>query len=186
MKAEGQHPAVALSLRRSTVGSGGGTPIAHMSTIRSGVSVYAVLECVHSAGGDPRQLAGDDRAIPIPMEEEVDIGRHHQPPNFFENLLKGEARWLTFISRSHCRVMLQRLPNAGPFDSTSGYGLRLENLSSNPIILRKQNDDERRVGKGRSEILSENERLIFVANPGGSEGETRFLEFLLRKARGTT
>merc|ERR1712072_1000797 len=139
-----------------------GSAVANMSTIRPGVSVYAVLECVKSAGGDIGRLNSDDRVIPIPMEEEVDIGRHHQPPNFFENLLQGESRWLTFISRSHCRVMLQRLPNAGPFDSASGYGLRLENLSTNPIIVRKASRVERRLGKGRSETLSENERLIFV------------------------
>jgi len=83
-------------------------------------------------------------------------------------------------------VQLQRLPNAGPMDTASGYGLRLENFSSNPLIVKKLSREERRLGKGRSDVLAENEKLVFVANPGGQEGETQFLEFLLRRARGTT
>merc|ERR1712196_677432 len=106
VKRDGQHPAVALSLRRTHVGSAGGSP---MATLRPGVSIYAVLECVRSAGGEPKKLSSEDRVIPIPLDDDVDIGRHHQPANFFENLLQSESRWLTFISRSHCRVRLQRL-----------------------------------------------------------------------------
>merc|ERR1712187_97878 len=97
--------------RRSTVG-GGGSPIANMSTIKPNTSVAAVLECVKSAGCDPMKLASDERVIAIPLEEPVDVGRHHQPPNFFEQLLRGDNRWLTFISRTHCRLLLQRLPDA--------------------------------------------------------------------------
>lgn len=183
---DGQHPAVALSLHRSSRGPGAGSPVDAMATLRPGTNIYAVLECVHSSGRDVRKLSSQDRVIPIPMEEEVDVGRQHQPPNFFENLLQGESRWLTFISRSHFRVQLQRLPNAGPMDTASGYGLRLENFSSNPLIVKKLSREERRLGKGRSDVLAENEKLVFVANPGGQEGETQFLEFLLRRARGTT
>lgn len=183
VQAEGVHPAVALSMRRSTQGASA-SPVAALSTLGGGV--LAVLECIASAGGDVSKLTTEERIIAMPLDKAVDIGRHHQP-NFYEKLLKDDSRWLTFISRSHCRAVLQRLPEAGLMataSASSGYGLSVENLSSNAIMVKKLSTEERRLGKGRTETLSENDKLVFIANPGGAEGEVHFLTFLLRRARG--
>jgi len=177
VRRDGPHPAAARRSSRPSGGSG----MDQMSTIRppGNSGMVAVLECTFSRGGDLSRLPSDSRAIPIELDVPIDIGRQHQPPNFFETLLHRETRWLNFISRSHCRVILQRLPDAGRGSfSASDYGLRIENLSSNPIVVKGRN-----LAKGRSETLQENETLTFVANPGGSEGETKFLEFVLRRAR---
>jgi len=184
VRAEGRHPALDNHRKRSAVP--GGPPIVdHMATIKPAQMVAAVLECVHSVGGDPLRLTQDERAIAIPVDENVEIGRHHQP-NFYERLLQGDNRWLQFISRSHCRVILQRLPGAGPMATASGYGLTVENLSTNAIMIKRANKEVRMLGKGRSDVMNENDRLVFIAIPGGTEGEIQFLEFLLRRARGCT
>eukprot|EP00427_Karlodinium_veneficum_P023948 CAMPEP_0169110898 /NCGR_PEP_ID=MMETSP1015-20121227/26767_1 /TAXON_ID=342587 /ORGANISM="Karlodinium micrum, Strain CCMP2283" /LENGTH=710 /DNA_ID=CAMNT_0009172739 /DNA_START=126 /DNA_END=2257 /DNA_ORIENTATION=+ len=177
---EGRHPAILAALQRRSVRSSGSGGHESVSTLRPG-DVTAVLECVYSAGGDVAKLPPDAAAaIPIKLDAQVDVGRQHQSASFFETLLQGQTRWLTFISRSHCRLHLQRVPEAGSAGSPSGYCLRLENLSTNAIVAKGKP-----LAKGRSEILAEHDKIAFVANPGGPEGEITFLEFVLRRARST-
>lgn len=171
---EGAHPAIMLALQKKSTMPGYGSMA---PTVRQTTSVVAVLECVYSVGGDPSNLRPDSRAIAIALNEPVDIGRQHQPANFYETLLQADTRWLTFISRSHCRGVLQRVGDGYETDPSS-WALRIENLSSNVILV-----GGRPLAKGKSESIKEGGTLDFVAVMPG-EGESKFLRFVLRRAKG--
>lgn len=175
---EGAHPAVMLSLQKRNSGysSSGNSLMSQAPTVKSPAAVVAVLECVKAVGGDCGKLPSDQRVIPIPLDEIVEIGRQHQPSYFFEQLLQADSRWLSFISRTHCRVSLQRQGD-GPATSPSSYVLRVENLSNNAIVVKGKP-----LPKGKTEIIPEGASIMFVANSG--DGDTTFLEFKLRRARG--
>jgi len=174
---EGAHPAIMLSLQKRNSGySTTGASLSQAPTIRSASAVVAVLECAHSVGGDTAKLPPDQRIIPIPMDETVEIGRQHQNPYFYEQLLQADNKWLSFISRTHCRVSLQRV-GGGPVTDPSSYVLRVENLSNNALVVNGKS-----LSKGKTDNISEGGKIVFVANAG--EGDVEFLKFKLRRARG--
>eukprot|EP00440_Ansanella_granifera_P034669 gb/GFBE01037610.1/.p1 GENE.gb/GFBE01037610.1/~~gb/GFBE01037610.1/.p1 ORF type:complete len:665 (+),score=133.12 gb/GFBE01037610.1/:1-1995(+) len=148
---EGSHPSVRDG---STVA--GSCPGAVVSAPFSGPGV---LECVKTIGVDLQSLSVEDRVLALPMNQTLEVGRQHQP-SFFEKLLKADASWLAFISRSHLRVSLQRETSM----------LQVENLSSNPVMLQG-----RLLMKGQTDQLSEGCRLIFVAK------DASFLEFVFKR-----
>lgn len=150
----------------------------------SGSGVSAVLECVKAVGTDVQTLSAEARAIALPLDRPVEVGRQHQL-GFFDRLLQADAYWLTFISRTHCRVVLA--PGAPstigsgvpPSSSGSQHSLKVEHLSTNPIFL-----NGRPLMKGQQGVLVEGGTLTFIAK-GRDDKETTFLEFVLRRARCT-
>lgn len=171
VRAEGPHPA-ALAARAQA-------PARMPSS-----AVAAVLECIKTIGTDVRTLSSEARAIALPLDAPVQVGRQHQV-GFFDRLLQAEPSWLTFISRTHCVVQLSHgaPPTVGAAPSSPApstglqHWLKVENLSSNPVFLQG-----RPLVKGRADIISEGSVLTFVAK-GADDKETVFLEFMLRRAR---
>merc|ERR1712032_1167821 len=90
-------------------------------------------------GMDAGKVPLEDRTIELPLEEAIEIGRSQQV-GFFEQLLQREPSWLSFVSRSHCRVTLRRVPLA----------LRVENLSANVVFV-----GDRRLCKDTSDVIDE-------------------------------
>lgn len=165
-------------------------------------STAAVLECTYAAGcRDLASLPPDATVIPLFQDEPLQIGRQHQQ-NFFEQLLEGEPKMLTYISRTHLRVVLQcgrssALPKtclapgamtsfggleAGPGPGASAgappsaqvlYTLRVENCSSNPILA-----GGREIARGTEGEIPEGGHLVFQV------GDAKVIEFRLRRARG--
>merc|ERR1712032_89195 len=176
---EGGHPAIAAELQRRAAVASTPKPI---RTTRCG-AVVAVLECTHIKGMDASKVPLEDRTIELALEEPVEIGRNQQA-GFFEQLLQKEPSWLSFVSRSHCRVTLRRTksPWEGGGSSVASSGrvpltLKVENLSVNIVFV-----GDRRLCKDASDVIDEDGGLSFVAAPSGSE-EVKFLEFRLRRLR---
>ncbi|CAE8598247.1 unnamed protein product, partial [Polarella glacialis] len=181
VSSEGQHPAVvaaaglpsALSPQSplsQNAQSATVKPATHMVQL---TAVAAVLECVVAQGADLGSFSSEARAIALPMDEPIEVGRQHQL-GFFDRLLQADQSfWLSFISRTHLRVTLSQ-------SQSQPLSLKVENLSANPIMV-----GGRPLGKGQSDSISEGGKLVFVAK-GRDEKETAFLEFLLRRARGQT
>jgi len=151
---------------------------------RDGVPA-AVLDCVKAIGADPTALPMEQRVIALPVDAPVEVGRQHQMA-FFERLLQADPSWLSFISRTHCRVRLSLdtpLPSGGSLASHSTIqstgttcSLWIENLSANPVFV-----SGRPLGKGHTDVLVEGGKLAFVAKREGEE--TTFIEFTVRRPR---
>jgi len=177
VEADGQHPAVQLAAhlaRRRDDAYGAVVPGQGLAGMKSPLEVAAataVLECVHAQGAEPQKLPPEARAIAICPDEALEVGRQHQL-GFFEHLLKAEPHWLSYISRTHCRVSLCR---GAPGQETS---LKVENLSANVVLV-----CGRQLAKGQSDTIAEGGTLGFVAKPSGEVGETQFLCLTLRRAR---
>jgi len=186
VKSQGPHPAIQVAMQREASGKSfhhASQPVNMPST----GTAAAVLECVTAKGTDVQKMVPDARVIALSLEESIDIGRQHQV-GFFEHLLQAEPRWLTFISRAHCRVQLTDSIPATGRSSGQGAGfqqppggnqrwLKVENLSTNPI-----NIGGRLLRKGKEDVICEGGSLIFVA-AGGDGKEQAFLELRLRRAR---
>mmetsp|Transcript_25926 Transcript_25926/g.49669 ORF Transcript_25926/g.49669 Transcript_25926/m.49669 type:complete len:185 (+) Transcript_25926:1070-1624(+) len=136
-------------------------------------ALAASLECVHAQGGRPAELTVEARSIMLPMDESLEIGRQHQPGRF-EELLRAEPHWLTYISRAHCRVMLHASGNGG---APPQLLLRVENLSANAVLV-----CGKPLVKGQVETITEGGTLEFVAKQRESLQDTKFLSFMLRRA----
>mmetsp|Transcript_50533 Transcript_50533/g.149020 ORF Transcript_50533/g.149020 Transcript_50533/m.149020 type:complete len:114 (-) Transcript_50533:3-344(-) len=109
------------------------------------------------------------------MDETLEVGRQHQH-SFFDKLLQADPYWLTFISRSHCRVTLTTVQAAGA--PAPQLRLKVENLSTNPIFV-----CGRPLTKGNADALGEGGTLAWIAK-GKDDKETTFIELRLRRARG--
>jgi len=129
----------------------------------------AVLECTSAIGIDVTTLPLAERVIELPLHSMVEIGKQKQP-GFFTRLLEAEPKWLSFISRTHCRVQL----TCPTFPSRADMALSIENISVNCVVV-----SERKVPKGSSECIQEGGTFAFVAAPDGPK-EIKFLEFVLR------
>lgn len=158
------------------VPSGGGYP--------AGATAVAVLECVGALGANLMNLAAEAKAIALPLDIPVGIGRQQQV-GFFEQLLQADPSWLSFISRTHCRVQLmqasqqqQQPPPVGAEAAGSAQQwLKVDNLSTNPVFV-----NGRAVQKGWTDTLPEGGILSFRAK-GLDDRETTFVELKLRRAR---
>lgn len=168
VQSSGEHPAVRATQQQQLLGNN--IPITMQMHARPIPSVAAVLECVRSSGTDLNQLTPDVKAIPLEFEKLTDIGRTHQV-TVFEELLKAEPKWLSFISRTHCKVRLTR-------DSAGGQAhiLEVENLSANVLFVTGQP-----LSKGDRTSIVEGGAITFAACTTGDEN--KFLEFVLRRAR---
>lgn len=147
-------------------------------------SVAAVLECVRASGLNLSSIVAAARVIPLSLEVPVDIGRWHQPL-VFEQLLSAEPCWMSYISRSHCRLRLQAQvlgsSGSGTPRSSSPLSLEVENLSANPILV-----SGRPLKQGEAVVVPEGSSIAFTAVVPGSGGkleENLFLEFVVRRAR---
>lgn len=169
--ATGPHPSVKSTLQQESLGNT--LPIT-MQIQRSPVNnVAAVLECIKASGADLSQVPPDIKAIPLELDKSVELGRNHQQ-RVFELLLQAEPKWLSFVSRSHCRVRLsvgQSQANGRPVHS-----LEVENLSGNVLFV-----SGTPVAKGQSLVIEEGGTIAFAAAVTGDD--TKFLEFMLRRAR---
>jgi len=196
--AEGSHPAVALTLAASAAAAAATAgPGMAMGRQRSGpnstpqyampqttpASVAGVLECVRVLGTEVKGIPPEARVIALPLDDPIEVGRSHQL-GFFESLLQAEPQWLSFISRTHCRVqLLHGSPGAAAgvaaasAPAGSKYWLWVENLSSNPVFVRG-----RPLAKGKGDSVLDGDTLAFVA-VGTTGEETTFLELRLRRAR---
>jgi len=135
---------------------------------RLSAGTVAVLECTSAMGIDISNLSKEEKFIELPLSSPIEIGKQKQP-EFFRRLLQEEPTWLSFLSRTHCRVHLSRrtLPS-------KSLCLNIENVSSNVIVV-----SNKKVAKGNSECIEEGGTFAFVAAPEGS-AEIKFLEFVLR------
>lgn len=169
---EGRHPSATMfSTRNSSDTNGGVKPKS------PGPKVHAVLECISYV--DPK-IGVQSRVIPLVVDEEKDIGRQHQL-GFFELLLQSDPTHLSFISRSHCKVLLSRqvLSDEGVVDEApSPVKLQVETLSQNPLMV-----DGKLLAKGKQCVIGEGGTLCFVTKKDGEDHDTTILEFMLRKAR---
>merc|ERR1711934_618457 len=134
---------------------------------RLSAGTVAVLECTSARGVDISNLSKEEKIIELPLSSPIEIGKQKQP-EFFRRLLQEEPTWLSFLSRTHCRVHLSRrtLPS-------KSFCLSIENVSSNVIVV-----SNKKVAKGNSECIEEGGTFAFVAAPEGS-AEIKFLEFVL-------
>lgn len=137
---------------------------------QSGI-VAAVLECTSVAGTDVNSMPERDRIIELPFDRPVDIGKQNQ--TVFDSLLKAEPKWLSFISRTHCRLKLSQAAQSQ--DAQAPIFLSIENLSANVVLV-----DEHKICKDHSETIQEGGTLAFVAAPDPPQ-EIRFLVFKLRR-----
>jgi len=168
IQSEGPHPAIKSALRRKA----SDLPITKASPKPSSHDVPAILQCVHAQGTDCAKLSLDTISIPLNLNNPLEIGRHHQL-GFFELLLKSEPKWLSYISRSHCRVVLSQHEHS---TDDSKLALTVENLSANAILV-----GFRPLGKGHSGTIAAGEVLGFVAKPSGDTEEVHFLRFRFRR-----
>jgi len=143
---------------------------------RQAGSEVAVLECVHAEGTKLSRLAPEMRTILLPQEETLELGRQQQL-GFFDELLKAAPQWLTYISRTHCRVTVFRA-GMQPMQPGAGFVLQVENLSANVVLI-----CGRQLAKGQSDAIAEGGTLAFVAKLRDSHEETQFLRFELRRIR---
>lgn len=171
-----------LELRVSLRNSGTQTPrsppaqaVANAPALRASggwqQGTVALLECTKAMGIDVSSLPLAQRVIELSLDGAVDIGKSKQP-EFFTRLLEAEPKWLSFISRAHCRAQL----SYKPFPSRAVLDLAIENLSVNVVLVA-----DRKVAKGQSECINEGGTFSFVAAPDGDgPTEIKFLEFVLR------
>mmetsp|Transcript_46623 Transcript_46623/g.86906 ORF Transcript_46623/g.86906 Transcript_46623/m.86906 type:complete len:775 (-) Transcript_46623:121-2445(-) len=142
-----------------------------------------VLICTSAAGRDVSKLSPAERIIEIPPDGALEIGKRFQL-QLFEQLLKAEPNWLSFISRSHCRVRYDRRDEHQGSSARSSArarsssrppaSLKVENLSANVVLV-----DGRKVGKDDMQTIAEGGTFAFVAAPEGEE--ERFLQFEFRR-----
>lgn len=138
--------------------------------------MVTVLECTHASGIDVSRLPMSERSVQLRKDQSLDIGRQHQL-GFFENLLQAETNWLSFISRSHCRVILtEKAPDATE-ENPSGLNLLLEveNVSLNVTFVGDQP-----LPRGSGSSIRVGGKLEFAAAPQGRD-VTKFLIFVLRR-----
>lgn len=126
----------------------------------------AVLECTTAIGMDVSALPMAERVIELPLLSMVEIGKQKQP-GFFTRLLEAEPTWLSFISRTHCRLQLS-------CPTLPALSLAIENLSVNVVLV-----SDKKVSKGNTECIQGGGKFAFIAAPDGPE-EIKFLEFVLR------
>lgn len=157
--AEGAHPAAGITHNLSA----GVPPLPTESTSRPA----AVLVCTHAAGCRLDALPSCSKELSLCLDVPLEIGRSQQP-GFFELLLQADGQWLTYISRTHCRLLLARQQESAEVQ------LVVENLSSNAIVV----GEEGTLKKDRCRALDVGGELGFVAAANG--GETVFLRFSLR------
>jgi len=177
---DGPHPALQVSVPKAgDCGAGlsaGSSPARLPSAGRQQKQEHtllaASLECVHAQGGRPAEVASEARSIMLPIDEPLEIGRQHQPGSF-EELLRAEPQWLTYISRAHCRIMLHASGSGGPSPQLL---LRVENLSANAVLV-----CGKPLAKGQVETIAEGGTLEFVAKQRESLQDTKFLSFMLRR-----
>jgi len=177
-----------VQLRQQPSGASGasGYPVAAAGPARArtpepqpGGTVAAVLECVSAMNANLGALAEQARVIALPLDVPVDIGRQQQV-GFFEQLLQADHSWLSFISRTHCRVtLLQAAPGQAPPPGAEvvQQWIKVENFSTNPVFV-----NGRPVQKGWTDSLPEGGILSFRAK-GRDDRETTFVELQLRRAR---
>lgn len=189
---EGPHPAISVmaSTPQAVAKNGGcATPVAGKAAaevaIRDTVAPQRppghglVLICTSAAGRDVSKLSAAERIIEIPPDGVLEIGKRFQL-HLFEQLLKAEPTWLSFISRSHCRVRYdgrdEHQGNSARARSSSRppASLKVENMSANVVLV-----DGRKVGKDDSQTIEEGGTFAFVAAPEGRE--ERFLQFEFRR-----
>lgn len=134
----------------------------------------AVLECVRSSGVELTSVDRGLRAVVLPLDKAINLGRAHQP-EIFQELLGADSRWFGFISRTHCRLLLSR----SQVSSRGSLSLWIENLSTNVVLV-----CGRVLPQGQGVVASEGALLAFVAGQSGSpQQDVVFLEFMLRRAR---
>jgi hypothetical protein len=173
----GMHPAVMASQQQAL---GGSLPMTMHMGAQPMRAVAAVLECVNATGTDLARVPPDVKAIPIEFDKSLDIGRNHQA-RVFEELLKADSSQLSFISRTHCRVRLYKGPppaqaGGAPRGSQSVLLLEVENLSMNVLFVAGQP-----LPKNGKTSIAEGSTISFSAAVTGED--TKFLEFMLRRAR---
>lgn len=172
--ASGPHPAVRLTLQQESLGSS--LPITMQIQRGPLNAVSAVLECIRASGTDLSSVPPDVKAIPLELDKSTELGRNHQQ-RVFEMLLQAEPKWLSFVSRSHCRVRLTRTPPSGSqANGRRVHSLEVENLSMNVLFV-----SGTPVAKGQSLVIEEGGTIAFAAAATGDD--TKFLEFMLRRAR---
>mmetsp|Transcript_13414 Transcript_13414/g.31521 ORF Transcript_13414/g.31521 Transcript_13414/m.31521 type:complete len:784 (-) Transcript_13414:90-2441(-) len=188
VRASGPHPATATpppppqrSLQHSKTKALG--PTFDRAPSVAGLSL---LECVYAAGIDVGEFTIEERSITLQIDNPVEVGRQHQV-NFFDNLLRKDRSWLTFISRSHCRLTLERPAgtNSMPLRveelaKLSAPMLRIENLSNNVIFV-----GDNALARGQCGTLNDSGLLEFAAAPDGPNNVVKFLKFRLRKQPST-
>jgi len=157
----GQHPAVKATMQQQML------PVATQSQPKPMRPVAAVLECLRATGTDLARVPADVKAIPLEFDKPTDIGRTHQA-RVFEELLKAEPSWLSFISRTHCRVKFAKTPQ--------GNALEVENFSGNVLFV-----DGQPLAKGDKKNITEGGILAFASAATGDD--SKFLEFRLRRAK---
>jgi serine/threonine protein kinase len=137
--------------------------------------VVAVLECTSVVGTDQNSIRERDRIIELSLDRPLEIGKQKQ--TIFDSLLKPDPKWLSFISRTHCRLIVShRHPEASQSQGTQpSLCLSIENLSANVILV-----DEHKVGKDHSGTVQEGGTLAFVAAPEPPD-EVKFLVFTFRR-----
>jgi len=111
VSAFGEHPAIAATVLGKAVGDT--LPVTMLGDMQSAPkSVVAVLECVRTAGADLATVPVDLKAIPLIRGNSIEIGRSHQQ-QVFEQLLQAEPKYLSFVSRTHCRVHIEPIIGEG-------------------------------------------------------------------------
>jgi len=118
-------------------------------------------------GLDLYSLPEADRIVELPLDSPLEFGKLKQP-GFFERLLQAEPKWLSFISRTHCRITLS---------SKQSNSLTVENLSANVISV-----GEQKLPKNEKITIQEGGCLAFLAAPQPPE-EISFLVFAFRQVR---
>jgi len=146
----------------------------HAPTEMRPAAPRVVLECTKCINLDPTTLPRELRTIVLWLQQPLDIGRQHQP-HLFDTLLQQDSFWLSFISRSHCRVLLceEAAVVAGCVPQLS---LRVKNLSHNPVFI-----SGRPLAKRHSDVLALGDVIYFVAK-GKDQKDTVFLQFALHQA----
>mmetsp|Transcript_4254 Transcript_4254/g.7729 ORF Transcript_4254/g.7729 Transcript_4254/m.7729 type:complete len:425 (-) Transcript_4254:33-1307(-) len=165
----GPHPAVVATMQQKA--SSGTLPVT-MSMGAPMKSVAAVLECVRTAGADLSKVPANVKAIPLSHGPPVEIGRSHQS-QIFDSLLQAEPKYLSFVSRAHCRVHLEVDSSA----ERPALALHIENLSMNVLFVAGSP-----LAKGEKTSIYEGGTVTFAAAVTGDE-DTKFLEFMFRRAK---
>jgi len=175
VSAKGAHPAMVTSYSKSS------TMQLHGSQVCG--TIAAVLECVSAMGTNLSAEPVDSKVIPLSLDKPLRLGRHHQL-GLFERLLKSEPRWLGFVSRTHCQVVLRSdlshetatNDNLHSQASTRVDLLYVENLSRNQLLV-----EGAPVVMGGSGVLCHGAKLSFVAQDSDVGCQCNFLEFVLRR-----
>jgi len=153
--------------------AGAGLPVTMQMHAQPLKAIAAVLECVEATGMNLMTLPPDVKAIPLEFDKPLEIGRSHQG-RVFEELLKADPSYMSFISRSHCRVKVWKGPP--PTGGPPVHQLEVENLSMNVLFVSGEP-----LAQGNRTSIAEGGTIAFATATTG-EG-TKFLEFMLRRAR---